>query len=388
MAAKVNELRPLEKVEADFRTANDGGRDEWEVLDFRVSESIGAPYSGTIDIASRNRSVDFSLLLGKSCALEIRRGDRRRFFKGMIFRVEYLGANPVASVARIGFAAALWALHHGQDSRIFENRTAPEIIEEVLKEGLEPFGRKARIPMLERGSESSGREAASPAGKEYAKREYCVQYQESDLDFVQRLMVDEGLLFYFDQGTDGDKETVVVVDSNYAFPQIDTMGTKEVEEEEEESKERPLMDFATIGQSWTDVSPRYLRLRLHADGALRPAKAYAITLEDGSTREGKTTGDGLIVEKLPASARQVKVRLEGTLGLEEYSVKLSNLDPASRASGIEQRLRHLGLLGSGGTQAGDEVRSALTRFQERHGLETTGELDSATRVKLDEVHGS
>ncbi len=289
MAAKISELLPLKKVEADFRTAKDGGWDEWEVLEFRVSESLGEPYSGTIDIASRNRSVDFSLLLGKSCALEIRRGDRRRFFKGMIFRVECLGTNPVASVARIGFAAALWALHHGQDSRVFEGRTAPQIIEEVLNEGLEPFGRKARVPMLERGPEPSGGEAAISAGKEYAKRDYCTQYQESDLDFVQRLMADEGLFYYFDQGNDGDKETVVVVDSNYECPQIDTMGTKEVEDEEVGASVAALTGVAA--RKKTRFSAKLVD---DATGEPIPGVKLDLRLVDGSMHNLVSGSDGLI----------------------------------------------------------------------------------------------
>ncbi len=280
MAAKSNQLLPLAKVEAEFRTENHGRWDRWEVLEFRVSESIDDPYSGTIDIASRDRSVDFSQLLGKSCALEIRRGERRRLFKGMVFRIEILGTNPVASVARIGFAAALWALHHGTDSRIFENRTAPQIIEEVLTEGLSPFGRKARVLV----------------SREYASREYSVQYQESDLAFVQRLMADEGMALYFDQGEEGDRETVVLVDSNEAFPEIDTMGSKEVEETE--PQKRSLMDFATIGQSWTDAKPAstWVEVKVVWDDTGEPVANLPVVVEPLGGRWSMLTTrlDGLI----------------------------------------------------------------------------------------------
>lgn len=111
-------------------------------------------------------------------------------------------------VARIGFAAAIQALQHGKDSRIFENGTAPQIIEEVAKEALKPFGRGIRLNLT----------------RSYAKREICTQYQESDWDFIQRLMADEGLFFYFEQGEkENDTETVVLVDSNESCPQVETM---------------------------------------------------------------------------------------------------------------------------------------------------------------------
>jgi hypothetical protein len=115
---------------------------------------------------------------------------------------------PEVIVAQISFAAAIFALQHGTDSRIFENRTAPEIIEEVVKEALEPFDRGIRLNLT----------------RSYPKREYCTQYRESDWDFIRRLMADEGIFFYFEEGeTEDDTETVVLVDSNESCPWIETM---------------------------------------------------------------------------------------------------------------------------------------------------------------------
>jgi hypothetical protein len=203
-----DEVEPLPKVEAVFKTKKGRGWDEWEVLKFEVNERLSSPYLGVVDVIAPSKEASFNEVLGKSCALVISRGpNHRRYFKGIAYRVEQR-MYPAGLVARISFAAAIFALQHGKDSRVFENRTAPEIIEEVVKEALEPFDRGIRLKLT----------------RSYPKREYCTQYQESDWDFIQRLMADEGIFFYFEDGeTENDTETVVLVDSNESCPWIETM---------------------------------------------------------------------------------------------------------------------------------------------------------------------
>ncbi|OGT27598.1 MAG: hypothetical protein A2Z17_03665 [Gammaproteobacteria bacterium RBG_16_66_13] len=201
----------LDKVTAVFKTERGKSWDEWIVLEMRVRYRLDLPYSGQVEIGAPTRNFDFSCLLGRSCALVTMRGkDREQAFKGVVFGFKHVGEFERGSVARLDFAPALWALRHGRDTRAFENRTAPQIIEEVLKEALAPLGRKVRLNLTH----------------ELRSREYRTQQDESDWDFVARLMQEEGITFYFDQGKeDTDKETIVLVDSNHAFPEIVTMGS-------------------------------------------------------------------------------------------------------------------------------------------------------------------
>jgi hypothetical protein len=351
---------PLAKVELAFKTRNGKEWEQWTVREFWMKERLGSPYHGLVDVVTDRRNVDFSALLAKSCVLELRRGpDRVRRFHGLVFKVEHLGAHAGSALARVSVAAAVHALSYGQNSRFFEDATAAEIIEKVLKAGLEPFGRKVRLNLV----------------RKYAKREYTTQDREDDLSFVHRLMVDEGITFHFEQSM--EVETLVVVDSNYSLPRIKTM-----KEPEPRAIPAPVL-----------VQPRdrdrYVRLKLRAGlGAPRASKEYVLTLDDGSQREGKTSGDGLIIERVPPSLRQATVRIEGPLGIEEYVLRFGSLDAVSRLSGIHQRLRHGGWLGGEGGQSEEEIRGAVACFQEQQGLEPTGELDDATRKRLKEVHGS
>jgi hypothetical protein len=204
-----DEVEPLPKVEAVFKTKNGNGWDEWEVLEMDVSEELGQPTHGQLVIAAPKQGFDFSPMLGRSCVLVLSRGPyHRRYFKGIVFRIEHRGEYRFGSVAKIDFATAVWAMKHGQDSRIFEGGTVPQILEEVFKEAVTPFGLEIRLNLT----------------RTYPAREYCVQYKESDWNFVQRLMADEGIFFYLDEGAKEDTpETVIFVDSNDSSPDIETM---------------------------------------------------------------------------------------------------------------------------------------------------------------------
>ena len=88
----------------------------------------------------------------------------------------------------------MWLLTLHADNRIFQNKSVPEIIEEVFSDlGLKDFKKSLN------GT--------------YAKREYCVQYQESSFDFVSRLMEDEGIFYYFEH-SDGKHMMVLADDSD------------------------------------------------------------------------------------------------------------------------------------------------------------------------------
>lgn len=258
MRGRPEDAATLEKVTALFKTEKEKGWDEWEVLEMDIHEKIGEPTYGRLVIAATSQGFDFSPMLGRSCVLVLSRGrDRKRYFKGLVFRVEHRGEYPFGSVARVDFATAVWAMKHGQDSRVFEDRTVPQILEEVFKEALEPFGREARLNLSHR----------------YPAREYCVQYKESDWDFVQRLMSDEGITFYLDEGgKETDRETVVMVDSNHSFPEIETMGSDEFED-------LPLLEEQAV--DWIEVK------LVDEDGYPMRDVAYHLALPDGSVRLGK-----------------------------------------------------------------------------------------------------
>ena len=105
-----------------------------------------------------------------------------RFLHGWVEEVVDVGLRHGRPEYRVRIAPQLRQLRHVRRSRIFQNLAVPDIVAQVLKAG-----------HVEHRLALSG---------SYPKREYCVQYRETDLDFVLRLLESEGLFFFFEHGPD------------------------------------------------------------------------------------------------------------------------------------------------------------------------------------------
>jgi type VI secretion system secreted protein VgrG len=114
-----------------------------------------------------------------------------RYFNGFVTRFSYLGAHGRYHLYQATLGPWLWFLTRVADCRIFQKLTVPQIIERVFDERGFTDYRKAL----------SG---------DYRQWEYCVQYRETDFNFVSRLMEQEGIYYYFEH-EDG-KHTLVLAD--------------------------------------------------------------------------------------------------------------------------------------------------------------------------------
>ncbi|WP_224364527.1 type VI secretion system Vgr family protein [Hyalangium versicolor] len=195
---------PLPEVRFDF-SSSEAADVQWHVLRAHVVEGLSELYTATIDLTLDERTVETDVLLGSSCTLRLERGSAVRTVLGIAHRVEYLGSLAEKALVRVHVVPALWAFSQRIDSWIFQEMTVPEILQDVLEEGLQRFNRGVNLSLQ----------------RTYPVREYCVQYGESDLDFVLRLMKEEGIAFYFSH--DGETEELVLVDSNDAFQPCQTL---------------------------------------------------------------------------------------------------------------------------------------------------------------------
>src|SRR5690606_3139491 len=167
----------------------------------RVVESLNEPYRLEVRFATDDPDVDLTPMLGKDCVLTMRRGESERRVCGIVRHLdEGLRSDHAAGSALV--VPALWMLGLRRNTRIFQDESAPAILEKVLGEGLSPYRREVRLELEE----------------SYPRREYCVQYQETDLDFVHRLMEEEGISYAFDH--QGDVEVLVLRDRNRTFPEL------------------------------------------------------------------------------------------------------------------------------------------------------------------------
>lgn len=168
-------------------------------------EGISQLFRFEVTLLCSEPDVDFSKLLNKQAALKIycwQTKDYSRVFHGIISRFEEVGRHfiaPEGVVFHAELVPRLWRLMLISQCRIFQNLSVPEIIEEVLKAA--GFQQSDYELSLQRNYEP----------RNQPPREFCVQYNETDFQFISRLMEEEGIFYFFRHNT--DKEVLVIADS-------------------------------------------------------------------------------------------------------------------------------------------------------------------------------
>jgi type VI secretion system secreted protein VgrG len=167
--------------QADFSLEVDGlPADEFLITRFSGYEGISTLYRFEMELASRDPQMDFDQMVGKNALLSLQSQFGERLVHGMISRFEQLGRGSTYTYYRARLVPRLWLLTLRKQSRIFQNMDVPTIVREVLTD--------AGIPADHYDPQIAGT---------YATREYCVQYRESDFDFLSRLLEEEGIHYFF-----------------------------------------------------------------------------------------------------------------------------------------------------------------------------------------------
>lgn len=161
---------------------------------FECIEAVSAPYEMSLSLLSHDVSIDLTQLLRKpiTVSVELAPG-RQRIFHGIVRRIVQLGRPEGVAAYRVEVVPSLWFLSLGTDCRIFQQKSVPEILKEVLH--------GAGVKDLRNGLTGN-----------YPVRDYCVQYRESHLDFISRLMEEEGIFYFFEHTK--EKHIMVLADSS------------------------------------------------------------------------------------------------------------------------------------------------------------------------------
>ncbi len=164
---------------------------------FQGTESVSEPFAFRLDLLSETEDLDPLEVLRKpmQITLQLHNGGPR-VIHGLVRRFAQLGQERHLTHYRAELVPWLSFLALSRDSRIYQRLTVPEIIEQVFRAlGYSDFEFRTQ--------------------QSYPKREYCVQYRETHLDFVSRLMEEEGLFYFFEHTP--DRHLLVVGDSNIVF---------------------------------------------------------------------------------------------------------------------------------------------------------------------------
>ncbi|MGE8182107.1 type VI secretion system Vgr family protein [Pseudomonas mandelii] len=184
--------------EPSFRLDVEGLPDPVEVLAFTGSEAISEPFVFDVDLLIEDPTLDLASLLYRPAFLHF--GPPGTGFHGQLYELVQTGHGAAPRLCRVRLKPKLACLAQRFSQRIFSNRSVPEILAQVLKEhGI--TGKNRRFDL-------SG---------DYPPRDFCTQYRESDLQFLQRLCAQERLHYHFEHHPRG--HCLVVGDKQGPFQQ-------------------------------------------------------------------------------------------------------------------------------------------------------------------------
>lgn len=187
------DLRQTQRL-ASFTTP--AGKDEFVLVKFDAEESLSELFTYKIEASSKLENYDLESIIGEKCSIKFTLKDgKERIFNGVLSDCQWLGRDHELHSYRFILRPWLWLLSQRTDCRIFKNKTPLDIIGEIFK-------KEGKANFEDRVSEKP------------AEVEYCVQYRETDLDFVLRLMEQYGIYYYF-KHTDVD-HTLILSDSKSA----------------------------------------------------------------------------------------------------------------------------------------------------------------------------
>ena len=192
-----------------FSPANDtqlsltieGLEHDLRVLEFQGQEAISTPFSFKIDLVSERPNLDLEGLLHRQAFLAFNTSGNG--VHGQIYRIAQGDSGRRLTRYSLTLVPQLAYLAHRTNQRIFQQDTVAQIIARILEEhGILGNAYQFQLNAI------------------YPPREYCVQYNESDLHFIQRLCHEEGIHYHFQHS--GSGHVLVFGDDQTVFPRLKT----------------------------------------------------------------------------------------------------------------------------------------------------------------------
>jgi type VI secretion system secreted protein VgrG len=175
----------------------------------RINEELGQPFSIDVELLSDDENISLDDILGQNVTIRLETEDEIRYFNGIV--TEFFQKENIDRNACFGAVIKpwLWLLTLSENCRIFQEKSYPDIIKMVFDDlGFSDYEDQLTAT--------------------YGLQEYVVQYNESDFNFVSRVMEQEGIYYYFIH-IDG-KHTLVLADDSSVQPDIGDIPFYEKEE--------------------------------------------------------------------------------------------------------------------------------------------------------------
>ncbi|MGA4638800.1 type VI secretion system tip protein TssI/VgrG [Stutzerimonas stutzeri] len=186
--------------QAHFTLSLEGVENDFKMLEFRGREAISQPYRFDLELVSERPDLDLESLLHRPAFLAF--APDGSGVHGLVHQAAQGESGKRLTRYRLTLVPQLAYLAHRTNQRVFQHLTVPQIIAQVLEEhGIQADAYRFGLgPVV------------------YPPREYCVQYDETDLHFIQRLCEEEGIHYHFQHGASG--HVLVFGDDQTVFPRL------------------------------------------------------------------------------------------------------------------------------------------------------------------------
>lgn len=167
------------------------GKDVLALARFDGTEGISELLEYRIEALSEQAAINFDAAIGDHCTVTLDSYGNKRYFDGILVEAQWIGVRESYAAYRLVLRPWLWLLSRTAKCKIFEKKNVKEIITEVFRDYTSDF--------------------KDVTTETYEKLEYTVQYRETDLAFVCRLMELWGIYYYFKH--EKGKHTLYLADS-------------------------------------------------------------------------------------------------------------------------------------------------------------------------------
>ena len=182
-----------------FSLTVEGLSTDLQVFTLTGREAISEPFAFEVELVSEQSALDLESLLHKPAFLQLCPDGSG--IHGQLYRVAQGESGKRLTRYAVTLRPQLAYLAHRINQRIFQNLSVPAIIGQVLEEhGIQSDAYEFKV------------------GSVYPERVYCVQYDESDLHFIQRLCEEEGIHYHFQHSAKAHK--LVFGDDQTVFPKL------------------------------------------------------------------------------------------------------------------------------------------------------------------------
>ncbi|MBU2713940.1 type VI secretion system Vgr family protein [Zooshikella harenae] len=186
-----------------FTFAVQGSNDEFRVVDFEGKERVSAPFYFVVTLATTNFELETSALIDKSACLTLfAEKEAPRYIHGCIESVMMMDVGRRFATYQLVLIPKLHRLAHRSQKKIFQQQDAQQMMRTILIDAGLIEGDDFRF-------EVTGT---------LAQRTYTAQYAESDLDFFNRILAEDGLHYHFQFSA--DRHVLLISDTQYVFQRL------------------------------------------------------------------------------------------------------------------------------------------------------------------------